>query len=205
MRLAPESRDKALIRIRSGVVAVHGLDRGEIGRRLAESFPGAATLHEGPIRRLTDDGASSGLVSLFLDAALAASEPDEPGVDDRARSAAERFLFERLESLPATGGLFELNMSLDIPFGPGRAMEVDLTSRALGLAIEVDGYYHFQSEVAYRRDLRKDVLLQGRGYLVVRVLAEDVVRHPEDVLDLILEAVASRRRDRNAPNRDALT
>jgi hypothetical protein len=201
MRLAPESRDKALIR--TGVVAVRGLDRGEIVRRLAESLPGAATLHEGPIRRLAADGASSGLVGLFLGAALAASEPDEPGGDDRARSAAERFLFERLESLPATAGLFELNASLDIPFGPGRSMEVDLMSRALGLAIEVDGYYHFQGEDAYRRDRRKDVLLQGRGYLVVRVLAEDVVRRLEDVLDLILEAVASRRRDRNAPNRDA--
>ena len=202
IRLAPESREKALIR--SGVVAVRGLDRGEIGRRLADGLPGTATLHEGTIRRLADDGASSELVGLFLDAALATSEPDEPGADDRARSAAERFLFERLESLPATAGLFELNASLDIPFGPGRSMEVDLMSRALGLAIEVNGYYHFQGEDAYRRDRRKDVLLQGRGYLVVRVLAEDVVRRLEDVLDLILEAVASRRRDRNAPNRDAL-
>jgi Protein of unknown function (DUF559) len=162
LRVAPESREKALIR--SGVVAVGD----EIGRR--------------PV----------------------GSEPDGPVVDDRARSEAERFLFERLESLPATAGLFELNSALDIPFGPGRSMEVDLASDALQLAIEVDGYYHFQDEEAYRRDRRKDFLLQSRGYLVVRVLAEDVVRRLEDVLALILEAVASRRGDPNDTNRDTL-
>ena len=130
-----------------------------------------------------------------VDVALASSEPDGPVAVDRARSAAERFLFERLESLPTTAGLFELNSTLDIPFGPGRAMEIDLAAHALKLASEVDGYHHFQDEDAYRRDRRKDFLLQGRGYLVVRILAEDVVRRLEDVLDLILEAVASRRRD----------
>jgi Protein of unknown function (DUF559) len=132
----------------------------------------------------------------------AASEPDALIVDDRARSEAERFLFERLESLPPTAGLFELNSNLDIPFGPGRAMEVDLASHVLQLAIEIDGHYHFQGEDAYRRDRRKDFLLQSRGYLVVRILADDVVRRLEDVLDLILEAVELRRLDGYASNLD---
>jgi Protein of unknown function (DUF559) len=203
IRLAPESREKALIR--SGVVAVPGLDGDEIGRRLAVAIPGVTSGREGTIRRLADDGASTGLVDLFLDVALATatSESDGPVVVDRARSAAERFLFERLETLPTTAGLFELNTTLDIPFGPGRVMEVDLGSHVLKLAIEVDGYYHFQGEDSYRRDRRKDFLLQSRGYLVVRILAEDVVRRLEDILDLILEAVASCRRDRKEPNRDA--
>lgn len=122
--------------------------------------------------------------------------------DDGARSAAERFLFEQLEAHPATAGLFALNARLDIPFGPRRSMEVDLVSADLALAIEVDGYYHFRDEDAYRRDRRKDVLLQGRGYLVIRVLAGDVVSRLEDVLAQILAAVASRRRDPSAPHRD---
>ena len=202
LRRAPESREKALIR--SGIVALPVLDGAEIGRRLADrsSRHGYARAHDGSIRRLADDGASDGLVSLFLEAAKATSEPIGPEADDRARSAAERFLFERLESLPETAGRFELNETLDIPFGPGRSMEVDLLSSAHRLAIEVDGYYHFQDEDAYRRDRRKDVLLQGRGYLVVRVLAGDVVRRLEEVLDQILAAVASRRPDPIAPNRD---
>jgi len=196
LKSAPESREKALIR--SGVVPISALDGEAIGRRLAEAAPGRA----GAIRRLADDGASDGLVDLFLDAARAGPATDGPTAD-RARSAAERFLFERLETLPATSGLFELNATLDIPFGPGRKMEVDLASRTLRLAIEVDGYYHFQGEDAYRRDRRKDVLLQERGYLVVRVLAEDVVPRLEAVLDLILGAVDSRRRAPIHPDRDA--
>ncbi len=202
IRRAPESRAKALIR--SGIVAVPGLDRGEISRRLAAALPGADPGHEATIRRLADDGTSAELVDLLVEAARAGSGPAEPAAADWARSAAERFLFERLESLPATAGLFAPNAALDIPFGPGRAMEVDLSSIALKLAIEVDGYYHFQGEDAYRRDRRKDYLLQSRGYLVVRVLAEDVVRRLEDVLDLILGAVAARRRDGHASNRDTI-
>ena len=104
---------------------------------------------------------------------------------------------------PETAGLFELNARLDIPFGPGRMMEVDLASRALRVAVEVDGYHHFRDEAGYRRDRRKDLLLQSHGYLVVRVLAEDVVRHLEDVLASIRSAVASRRADLSSSNRDA--
>ncbi len=162
-----------------------------------------ALIRSGVVAVAGDDGGEIGPVGPPAENAPAPSGPGSPEDDDRARSEAERFLFERLESLPMTAGLFELNSGLDIPFGPGRAMEVDLVSRPLGLAIEVDGYYHFRDEDAYRRDRRKDFLLQARGYLVVRVLAEDVVRRLEDVLDLILSAVASREGGPGAPNRDA--
>ncbi|SIO23866.1 Protein of unknown function [Singulisphaera sp. GP187] len=193
-RRAPESRAKALIR--SGVIAVRGVGEAEIVRRLdSEAVPEATARLSGSVRRLVADGASSGLVSLFVEAARAAkavsAHSSEEG-NDPARSAAERFLFERLSSLPATAGLFELNVALDFRFGPSRAMEVDLFARSLGLAVEIDGYYHFQDLDAYRRDRRKDFELQKRGYLVVRVLAEDVVARLEDVLGIILEAVASR-------------
>jgi hypothetical protein len=191
LRLAPESREKALIR--SGVIAVPGLGGARISRRPDAVIPLAASGQSGTTRDFADDGTPSWLVDLFFDVALAASEPDDPLAIDRARSAAERYLFERLESLPTTAGLFELNSTLDISFGPGRLMEVDLASHVLKLAIEIDGHYHFQGEDAYRRDRRKDFLLQKRGYLVIRILAEDVVRRLEDVLALILEAVELRR------------
>jgi very-short-patch-repair endonuclease len=73
-------------------------------------------------------------------------------------------------------------------------MEVDLLAADLRLAVEVDGYHHFQDEDAYRRDRRKDLDLQRRGYLVVRVLAEDVVCRLEEVLRTILDAVAHQAR-----------
>jgi hypothetical protein len=128
------------------------------------------------------------------------AEPTAPAMldresvdDDPARSAAERFLFERLESSSETAGLFELNGTLDFRFGPTRWIEVDLVARSLKLAVEVDGYHHFQDPEAYRRDRRKDLELQKHGYLVVRVLADDVVERFEDVKNTILATVAFRR------------
>ena len=42
---------------------------------------------------------------------------------------------------------------------------------------------------AYRRDRRKDRLLQDNGYLVPRFLAEDIGKELDVVLDAILRAV----------------
>ena len=61
------------------------------------------------------------------------------------------------------------------------------------LVVELDGYHHFQDPEAFRRDRRKDLELQKRGYLVVRILAADVVKRLEDLMDTILKAVAFRR------------
>jgi len=113
----------------------------------------------------------------------------EPPEDD-ARSAAERFVFDLLESLPETAGLFELNTTLDFHFGASRPIEVDLVARSLNLVIEIDGYYHFQDPESYRRDRRKDLELQKRGYLVLRILASDVVDRLEELLETFLSAVA---------------
>ena len=121
------------------------------------------------------------------------SEKPGPNDDDQARSAAERFLFESLECVAETAGLFELNATLDFHFGLNRCIEVDLLARTLKLAVEVDGYHHFTDPEAFRRDRRKDLELQKHGYLVVRVLADDVVERLEDVMNTIRAAVAFRR------------
>jgi hypothetical protein len=195
----PESRTRALIR--AGTISIAALDATEIGRRLDKAIPGAAQQLAGPIRRLAADGASEELVDRFREAARAAAPGpgSEPEFDDLARSAAERFLYERLDTLPQTAGLFALNARLDFPFGPARMMEVDLVARGLALAVEIDGYYHFRNADAYRRDRRKDLELQKQGFLVVRVLAEDVVARLEEVLDLILAAVATARAKSHEP------
>jgi hypothetical protein len=57
--------------------------------------------------------------------------------------------------------------------------------------------------VAYRRDRRKDQLLQENGYLVLRFLAEDVGKELNLVLDAILRALSHRLA--SAPNVDPLT
>jgi hypothetical protein len=186
---APDSRTKTLIR--GGTVPVPTLDTSEIGLRLDRAVPGASAALAASVRRLAADGASDRLVELFVEAARAtAAVTPEAEYDDRARSTAERFLFERLDTLPATAGKFTLNARLDFPFGSGRAIEVDLAAPELALALEVDGYYHFRDADAYRRDRRKDLELQKHSFLVIRVLADDVVRRLEDVLDQVLAAVA---------------
>ena len=110
---------------------------------------------------------------------------------DRARSATEAFLYRRLETLPETTGKFRLNAELPIPFDGWGKMEVDLLCRDPRVAVELDGPQHLADPVAYRRDRRKDQLLQENGYLVLRFLAEDVGKDLDAVLDAILRALAS--------------
>ncbi|MFC1708021.1 hypothetical protein ACFL59_14595, partial [Planctomycetota bacterium] len=50
--------------------------------------------------------------------------------------------------------------------------------------------FHFRGPKDFRRDRRKDLLLQKHHHTVVRVLADDVVFEMPRVLDLILDAVA---------------
>lgn len=130
-----------------------------------------------------------------LDAALAVApaQPADGPEDDGARSAAERFLFAMLEALPGTAGWFALNAPLpgNVRFGPAPA-EVDLLAVGPRVAVEVDGYHHFTGAERYRRDRRKDVLLQEQGFLVLRFLADDVVPRLEPILDTIRTAVARR-------------
>jgi very-short-patch-repair endonuclease len=126
-------------------------------------------------------------------AAATGQDAATPEAEDRARSQAERLLFLALERAPETRGLFVLNQRLDVRFGRA-PMEVDLYCATLGLAVEVDGYHHFRDLDAYRRDRRKDLLLQSLDHMVVRCLAEDVVLALDQVLAAIAGALAHRRR-----------
>ena len=73
-------------------------------------------------------------------------------------------------------------------------MEVDLLCNDRRIAIELDGAQHLESADAYRRDRRKDQLLQENGYFVLRFLAEDVGKNFDMVLDSIQRTLVSRRR-----------
>ena len=112
-----------------------------------------------------------------------------------ARSAAEAALYEALEATRATAGRFQLNASLAVRFGP-TAAEVDLLSRADRIAIEIDGVRHFADPDCYRRDRRKDLLLQTQGFVVVRLLAEDVMRDVRSAVNAVCQALAYRLEDR---------
>ena len=56
------------------------------------------------------------------------------------------------------------------------------------------GCYNTHGEKPYRRDRRKDLLLQENGFFVLRFLAEDVGKHLDDVLNAILRTLSHRQR-----------
>jgi superfamily II DNA or RNA helicase/very-short-patch-repair endonuclease len=139
------------------------------------------------VRRLIRDGVDVPLANLFV---YMARSPDASAEGEaRARSASEAFLFRRLQTLPAAAGRFHLNMELPISFDGNGKMEVDFLCAEAGVAIELDGAHHFADADAYRRDRRKDALLQQNGYFVLRFLAEDAGKRLDQVLDAILAAL----------------
>ncbi len=135
------------------------------------------------VQRLIRDGVDESLAKLFAD--LTNKEINI----NKARSYVEAFLFYRLETLPETNGRFQLNHELSIPFDGLGKMEVDFLCDDSKFAIEIDGMQHLSSTEAYRRDRRKDILLQENGYKIVRFLAEDVMKQLDMVLDVILRVM----------------
>ena len=142
------------------------------------------------VRRLVRDGVDVPLARLFVDAA-GASIPRTDGTGG-ARSAAEALLYRRLETLPETKGRFRLNAHLAIPFDGRGRMEVDFLCDESRIAVELDGAQHLADPDAYRRDRRKDQLLQENGYLVLRFLAADAVERLDAILDAIQRVLGKR-------------
>lgn len=144
------------------------------------------------VRRLVRDGVDAPLANLFVDAGRPIA-PEAEGAS-RARSATEAFLYRRLETLQEMKGRFEVNVDLPIAFDGWGRMEVDLLCADSRVVIEVDGAQHLADAVAYRRDRRKDQLLQENGYFVLRFLAEDVAKNLDAVLDAILRSLGHRQK-----------
>ncbi len=151
------------------------------------------------VRRLIRDGVDIPLANLFVGVTCNPSTAAEGG--DTARSASEAFLFRRLQTLPQTTDRFRLNQRLPIAFNQKGEMEVDFLAADMRLAIELDGAQHLTDPDAYRRDRRKDALLQQHGFLVLRFLAEDAGKHLELILDTILAGLVHQQ-NILAPNRD---
>lgn len=142
------------------------------------------------VRRLIRDGVDAPLARLFVHV----TRPPEKGAKGtaRARSASEKFLHRRLQTLPDTKGQFKLNARLPIPFNERSEMEVDFLCREKNLVIELDGDQHLSDKETYRRDRRKDALLQQNGYLVLRFLTTDLGENLDHVMDTIQRVLVGR-------------
>jgi len=73
-------------------------------------------------------------------------------------------------------------------------MGMDLLCAEARVVIELDGAQHLSDAEAYRRDRRKDTLLQENGYFVLRFLAEDVGKQLDQILDTVLRTLDHRSR-----------
>ncbi|ADO71362.1 endonuclease domain-containing protein [Stigmatella aurantiaca] len=186
----PESQGRALLR--EGLLALKTVPPEALKKRVEALGVQDTEALSQSLSRLAADGAPEEVLTLYGEAAREREAATaQPGAEGQARSEAERFLSALLDALPATRGLFELNQRTGFRINH-RPVEVDLLSRPLKVAIEIDGYYHFQTPDAYRRDRRKDLALQKHGYLVLRFLADDVVARLEEIRDTVLEVVSLR-------------
>ncbi|WP_375757138.1 endonuclease domain-containing protein [Corallococcus exercitus] len=173
-----ETRLKALVR--EGVL--------EVPVEPSEAASAVATL-----RKLERTGATEAQRVSAAEVALAVLTGAGEAGADRARSKAEAYLRDRLEEHPGTAGLFELNARLHPE--DKRSWEVDLLCRSLRIAVEIDGYHHFQDPERFRRDRRKDLDLQREGYWVYRLLATDVLSQLEHILHTLDTLIEARRRE----------
>ncbi len=194
------AESQALALVREGLLELEAPSPEELKRRLKALGVKAPEALAGSLTRLAADGVTDEVLTRFGEAARESEAAiTQPEAADRARSHAESFLHSLLEALPATQGLFELNQRAEFRIN-NRPVEVDFLSRRLRVAIELDGYYHFRDEEAYRRDRRKDLALQRHGYLVLRFLANDVVARFEEIRDTILEVVSLWREGPGGPS-----
>ena len=76
---------------------------------------------------------------------------------------------------------------------PGAGWKWTFFARTFPRGSELDGGQHLADAEAYRRDRRKDAMLQKNGYFVLRFLAEDAGKRLDHILDTILATLAHRR------------
>jgi len=188
-------RDRLAALVDEGWLAVPEVTAGaptaELGAGSGAHASGVLDGGVGGDERGAGEGGASGDASGAHDGHAPGTADRDRGFHVDARSLAEATLFEALEATPATAGRFRLNESLAVRFGPVAA-EVDLLSRGDRIAIEIDGVHHFVDPARYRRDRRKDLLLQTHGFVVVRLLAEDVVRDVRAAVTVVSQALAYR-------------
>lgn len=183
----PGARTAALLQ--EGFVEVRGVSGNQMEQRLQAA---GIELWPATVECLTANGLAEEVAEAFVRVSQSVQNPTPADVASDFRSVHEEFLYELLESMPQTVGLFRPNCPLAFRHGH-QVAEGDLVAESLKLAVEIDGgFYHLVPD-QYRRDRRKDWLYQRHGYLILRFLAEDVVSELESVLDTILEAVAMRR------------
>lgn len=107
------------------------------------------------------------------------------------RAGSESPVESRLRMLLILAGLPEPVLQYVVS-ASGRTRRLDLAYPELQIAIEYDGEHHFTSEWQFAQDaLRLDALARD-GWIVVRVIARDLYREPERVVERVASALRQR-------------
>ena len=101
----------------------------------------------------------------------------------RAPTKAEAMLWAGLREIEVAGSHFRRQA----PFGQ---YILDFVCHAARLVIEVDGGIH-QVEAVAMRDAEREAWIRGRGYRVLRVSNDEVMRDMEMVLERIIAALGA--------------
>lgn len=184
-----ESKAKSMLK--GGWIDVSGPDSTSLKHWLGDRGISDQTQVSKVLNLVSNYGATPELLETVVEFSQLNTASKTPETDEKYRSRAERLLAQYLEARPNTADRFQVNQKLDIMFG-NRPMEVDFLATDTKIVIELDGYYHFQSPENYRRDRRKDILLQQQGYMVLRFLSEDVVGHLETILKTVEQSLVLR-------------
>lgn len=184
-----ESKAKSMLK--GGWIDVSAPDATSLKHWLGDRGINDQTQVSTVLNLVNNYGATPELLETVVEFSQLNTAAKTPETIEKYRSKAEQLLAQYLEARPSTAGRFQVNQKLDIMFG-NRPMEVDFLATDTKVVIELDGYYHFQSSESYRRDRRKDILLQQQGYMVLRFLSEDVVRHLETILETVEQSLVLR-------------
>ncbi len=98
----------------------------------------------------------------------------------------------RLRLLIVRAGLPRPVAGRDVVVDGGWLARPDLSYPALQIAIEFDGDHHRTSRAQWQRDIGRRRLLEDAGWLLIVLTADDVLRHPELMVDRVRRAIAAR-------------
>ena len=137
------------------------------------------------VRRLIRDGVDHPLAQLFVHVARPWSPMPKAPIEPEAR--ARRSSSGGSNRCPRPRACSNSTPCCPFPSMIAARWKSIFFAANARLVIEIDGMQHLSDPESWRRDRRKDALLQSHGYFILRFLADDLGKRLDFVLDTILQ------------------
>lgn len=116
----------------------------------------------------------------------------------RDEPVAQSMLEARVEEMLVGAGITSLCRQFRPPWFDGVRGTVDFADPMAGVILEVDGRSWHSTSQAMAEDRRRDRVAAGHGWVVLRVVADEVALRPSSVIEEVRAVLVSR-----TPNRAA--